>query len=62
MADGTWGATLITSSHNGDNEEEVIRIRDEHPGEYECMLRGRVLGGIAVTRGVSERLWRLQSY
>lgn len=38
-------------NHNGRDEAEVKRIRSEHPGEEECVVRDRVLGSIAVTRG-----------
>jgi pyruvate dehydrogenase phosphatase len=54
LPDGNWCGTLLTSNHNGENEAEVKRVREEHPGENECILRDRVLGAIAVTRGVSQ--------
>lgn len=48
-----WDVTLLSSNHNGTDESEVKRIRKEHPGEEECVLKHRVLGAIAVTRGKS---------
>jgi pyruvate dehydrogenase phosphatase len=41
----------LSSAHNGENEIEANRVRNEHPGEPECILYDRVLGSIAVTRG-----------
>lgn len=49
---GEWEASLLSSNHNGVNEIEVERIRKAHPGEEECILDDRVLGAIAVTRGM----------
>ena len=53
---GTWRATPLTVNHNGGNAAEVQRVQDEHPGEKECILRDRVLGAIAVTRGIFQQL------
>lgn len=50
---GEWKASLLSSNHNGMDETEANRVRREHPGENECILRDRVLGAIAVTRGIS---------
>ena len=52
IGENQWKALKITSNHNGDNLEEVNRIIAEHPGEDEVMLKKRVLGAIAVTRGI----------
>ncbi|KAF8498824.1 protein serine threonine phosphatase 2C [Gautieria morchelliformis] len=57
--DGTWKATSLSSNHNGDNDAEVKRVRDEHPGENECILRDRVLGAIAVTRALGDYVFKL---
>lgn len=51
-ASGEWETTLLSANHNGADAAEVARIRNEHPGESECVLRDRVLGAIAVTRGM----------
>lgn len=49
---GQWKAELLSQNHNGKDESEVTRIRQEHPGEDDtCVLDDRVLGAIAVTRG-----------
>ena len=48
---------MLSSFHNGRNENETERIRSEHPGEEEsCVSNNRVLGAIAVTRGMSSFL------
>lgn len=46
-ADGT----IVSATHNGRVEAEAERIKKEHQGENEVMLRDRVCGAIAVTRG-----------
>lgn len=51
QASGEWSASVLSANHNGADAGEAARIRSEHPGESECMLRDRVLGAIAVTRG-----------
>lgn len=50
---GQWDAEMLTIPHNGSNPAEVERIRQEHPGEPECILKGRVLGAIAPFRCLS---------
>ena len=54
-ADGTWDAEVLSTAHNAREADEADRIRREHPDEPECVVNDRVLGGIAVTRGVSLR-------
>ncbi|KAJ7713951.1 protein serine threonine phosphatase 2C [Mycena maculata] len=58
-AKGEWEATVLSANHNGTDASEVARIRNEHPGEEECVLRDRVLGAIAVTRAVGDFLFKL---
>ena len=43
----------LTTSHNGDNDAEVERVRKAHPGEPECVIERRVLGALAPTRCAS---------
>ncbi|KAF8210074.1 phosphatase 2C-like domain-containing protein [Mycena galopus ATCC 62051] len=54
-----WQTTVLSSNHNGADATEAARIRSEHPGEPESMLRDRVLGAIAVTRAVGDFLFKL---
>lgn len=49
---GSWVSVILSSDHNGMNSVEAARIRKEHPGEHQCVWNGRVLGAIAVTRGI----------
>ncbi|KAJ7502741.1 protein serine threonine phosphatase 2C [Mycena galericulata] len=58
-ASGEWEASILSANHNGSDAAEVARIRNEHPGEEECVLRDRVLGAIAVTRAVGDFLFKL---
>ena len=48
---GQWTAEILSANHNGKDEQEVARIRQEHPGEEECVAKDRVCSVIAVTRG-----------
>lgn len=46
----TWNIEVLTTSHNGANKREVQRVKNEHPGEPECVVDDRVLGAIAPFR------------
>ena len=48
-----WNVEVLTRLHNGENPLEVKRVMNEHPGEPECILEGRVLGAIAPFRCTS---------
>ncbi|KAH8119554.1 protein serine threonine phosphatase 2C [Phellopilus nigrolimitatus] len=50
---------LVSSTHNGRVSSEADRVRSEHPGEDEAVLRHRVLGAIAVTRALGDHLFKL---
>ncbi|EIW82990.1 protein serine threonine phosphatase 2C [Coniophora puteana RWD-64-598 SS2] len=56
---GQLDASLLSANHNGAEKSEVDRIRSEHPGEEEVVLRDRVLGAIAVTRAIGDHLFKL---
>ncbi|KAJ6557177.1 protein serine threonine phosphatase 2C [Mycena sp. CBHHK59/15] len=58
-AAGGWNASVLSANHNGADQSEADRIRSEHPGEDECVLRDRVLGAIAVTRAIGDFLFKL---
>jgi len=36
--------------HNGENPSEVLRIRNQHPGELECLVDNRIVGFLGPTR------------
>ncbi|KAJ7113824.1 protein serine threonine phosphatase 2C [Mycena epipterygia] len=59
QASGEWTTSVLSANHNGTDPAEVARIRSEHPGEDECILKDRVLGSIAVTRAVGDFLFKL---
>jgi len=50
--DGHWTSSRLSSYHNGENQAEKARIAAEHPGETDCIINDRVLGALAVTRGM----------
>ena len=45
-----WNVDVLTSEQNGDNDAEIARVREEHPGEAECVVDRRVLGALAPFR------------
>jgi len=53
-----WDITILSANHNAQDESEVQQVKGKHPRE-ECILRGRVLGGIAITRAVGDHLFKL---
>ncbi|KIJ42180.1 hypothetical protein M422DRAFT_171444 [Sphaerobolus stellatus SS14] len=54
-----WEAFKITKHHGAGVPEEVQRIKAEHPGEEECILKNRVLGAIAITRAIGDFVFKL---
>ncbi|KAH0830229.1 phosphatase 2C-like domain-containing protein [Lanmaoa asiatica] len=50
----TWNFEILTTSHNGTNKCEVQRVKNEHPGEPDCVVDGRVLGAIAPFRCIGD--------
>ncbi|KAF9451248.1 protein serine/threonine phosphatase 2C [Macrolepiota fuliginosa MF-IS2] len=57
--EGKWSTSLLSAFHNGCDAAEVQRIRQEHPGEAECVHNHRVLGAIAVTRALGDHEFKL---
>ncbi|KAF8162798.1 phosphatase 2C-like domain-containing protein [Crassisporium funariophilum] len=45
-----WNIEVLTTTHNGDNDAELERVRKSHPDEPECIVDRRVLGALAPTR------------
>lgn len=52
----TWSVERLTREQNGGNDEEIARVRAEHPGEPECVVDRRVLGALAPFRCPSSPL------
>lgn len=64
---GAWSATFVTAPHDGNNRSEVLRIRNQHPGEPECLEDNRIVGFLGPTRcehfyGFYVRIGNFQSY
>lgn len=57
-----WTATVMSTAHNGEAKEEAKRVIREHPNEPDVMLDNRVLGSIAVTRGMLGLSWVFLSF
>ncbi|PLB47454.1 pyruvate dehydrogenase [Aspergillus steynii IBT 23096] len=56
-SDGRWEAVALSVDQTGRNQEEVSRLRKEHPGEEEIVKDGRVLG-LAVSRAFGDCQWK----
>ncbi|XRM38808.1 hypothetical protein ABZX51_002204 [Aspergillus tubingensis] len=56
-ADGGWEAVPLSVDQTGKNEDEIARLRAEHPGEDEVVKGGRVLG-LAVSRAFGDCQWK----
>lgn len=52
LPNGGWEARDLIAPQNGGNPEELQKVRDAHPGEPDVTRKDRVLGAIAVTRGI----------
>lgn len=48
-----WNVSILSANHNAAIPSEIEALRSAHPGESEAVLNDRVLGGIAITRGLS---------
>ncbi|KDQ59746.1 hypothetical protein JAAARDRAFT_205725 [Jaapia argillacea MUCL 33604] len=51
---GAFDSEILNTMHNGDNDDEVERVRREHPGEPSCVTERRVLGAIAPFRCIGD--------
>jgi len=49
---GAWDVSILSANHNAAVPSEIETLRSAHPGESEAILNNRVLGGIAITRGL----------
>ncbi|KAG2340530.1 protein serine/threonine phosphatase 2C [Suillus weaverae] len=58
-ASSQWNASILSDNHNGNNPAEADRIKQQHPGEPECIFDDRVLGNLAVTRAVGDHAFKL---
>ncbi|KAG1818844.1 phosphatase 2C-like domain-containing protein [Suillus variegatus] len=58
-ASSEWNASILSDNHNGSNPAEADRIKQQHPGESECIFDDRVLGNLAVTRAVGDHSFKL---
>ena len=55
---GKWTATALSIDQTGDTEEEVARMRREHPNEPRVIANGRVLGGLQPTRAFGDAVYK----
>ncbi|KAF9067462.1 phosphatase 2C-like domain-containing protein [Rhodocollybia butyracea] len=54
-----WEPIPLSACHSGRDIHERERIFREHPGEPEVLVRGRVLGALAVTRAIGDHIYKL---
>ncbi|KAF9977258.1 hypothetical protein BGZ73_006519 [Actinomortierella ambigua] len=60
-SDGThvWKAVTMSYDQTGRTKSEVVRMREEHPGEEDTVImRGRVLGGLEPTRSFGDARYK----
>ena len=55
---GDWTATALSVDQTGSNDDEVARLRREHPGESDVVRNGRVLGGLEPTRAFGDSFYK----
>jgi pyruvate dehydrogenase phosphatase len=55
---GDWTATALSVDLDGDNADEVARIRGEHPGEKDVIKNGRIFGGLQPTRTFGDSAYK----
>lgn len=55
--DGRWEAKALSVDQTGNNEEEIARLHEEHPGEEDMIKNGRVLG-LMVSRAFGDCRWK----
>jgi len=53
-----WMALPLSVDQTGDNEDEVARLRQEHPGEPGVVRHGRILGGLQPTRAFGDATYK----
>jgi len=53
-----WIAMPLSVDQTGDNEDEVARLRQEHPGEPGVVRHGRILGGLQPTRAFGDASYK----
>jgi len=56
---GEWSAAFTTVPHDGENPSEVLRIRNQHPGELECLVNNRIVGFLGPTRSLGDTWLKL---
>lgn len=58
-SNGKWTATALSEDQTGDTVSEVQRMRREHPGEEQTVIRGgRVLGNLQPTRAFGDAFYK----
>lgn len=60
--DEDWMIDHLTTEHNGDNDAEVERVQQAHPGEPECVLDRRVLGALAPFRCMLDLTYKMDIF
>eukprot|EP00049_Salpingoeca_infusionum_P018311 m.356623 g.356623 ORF g.356623 m.356623 type:complete len:503 (-) comp17591_c0_seq1:248-1756(-) len=56
--EGEYGALIMSNDQTADTKSEVDRIRAEHPGEPDCIKRGRVQGGLQPSRAFGDSKYK----
>ncbi|KAG8527938.1 uncharacterized protein KY384_006854 [Bacidia gigantensis] len=57
-ASGKWTATPLSEDQTGGTPSEILRLRQEHPGEPEVTLNGRILGQLEPSRAFGDASYK----
>ncbi|KAK4684744.1 pyruvate dehydrogenase phosphatase, partial [Tremellales sp. Uapishka_1] len=57
--EGLWKCDVLTEDQMGENPREVERMKKEHPGEEDTVIRGgRIQGGLQPTRAFGDAVYK----
>ncbi|CCH59027.1 hypothetical protein TBLA_0B01830 [Henningerozyma blattae CBS 6284] len=58
---GNWTVDSLSIDQTGDNQDEVMRIKGEHPNEPNVIRNGRVLGSLQPSRAFGDYRYKFKS-
>ena len=58
QSSGKWAATALSEDQTGGTPSEMVRLRQEHPGEEHVTRNGRILGGLEPSRAFGDAMYK----
>ncbi|KAL4975707.1 phosphatase 2C-like domain-containing protein [Aspergillus desertorum] len=55
---GKWAATPLSEDQTGGTPSEMVRLREEHPGESNVVRNGRILGQLEPSRSFGDAFYK----